>query len=70
MLRKEKFFNLDDVFNLENYNILPEQESSQFHYTDSKGPFVMNWHTTKQYQSGREPKNLRHQNVLKHQKRL
>ena len=59
MSRKGTFFNLDDVLNVENYNILPEQESSQFHYTDSKGPFAMNWHTTKEYQSGRAPKTLR-----------
>ena len=70
MSRKGTFFNLDDVLNVENYNILPEQESSQFHYTDSKGPFAMNWHTTKEYQSGRAPKTLRHENFLKNQTRL
>ena len=51
--RKQKFFNLDDVLNLENYDILPEQELSQFHCTDSKGQFTMIWNTKSQYQSGR-----------------
>ena len=61
--RKQKFFNLDDVLNEENYDVLPEQEPSQFHYTDSKRQFTMNWHTAKQYQSGRAPSR----NVLRHQ---
>ena len=61
--RKQKFFNLDDVLNLENYDILPEQESSQFHYTNSKGQFTMTWHASKQYQSGRAPSR----NVLRYQ---
>ena len=45
--RKQKFFNLYDVLNLEKY-VLLEQEPSQFHYTDSKGQFTMNWRTAKQ----------------------
>ena len=43
--RKQKFFNLDDVLYLENYDILPEQEPSQFHYTNTKGQFNMHCHT-------------------------
>ena len=55
--RKVMFFNLKNVLNLEN-NILQKQESSQFLYIDSKGLFAMNWHTAKQYQSGRAPKTF------------
>ena len=61
--RKQKFFNLDDVLCLENYDILPGQEPSQFHYTNTKGQFNMHCHTKKQYQSSRAPgpNFLRHQ---------
>ena len=61
--RKQKFFNLDDVLYLENYDILPEQEPSQFHYTNAKEQFNMHCHTKKQYQSSRAPcpNFLRHQ---------
>lgn len=61
--RKQRFFNLYDVLNLKIYGILPEQEPSQFHYTDLKGQFTMTWNTLKQYQSGRAPS----WNFLRHQ---
>ena len=61
--RKQKFKNLDDVLNLNNYDILPPQEPITFHYSDTKGQFVMDWTTTKQGTFvGRAP----NQNVIKH----
>ena len=58
-----KFKNLDDVLNLNNYDILPPQEPITFHYSDTKGQFVTDWTTTKQDTSvGRTPS----QNVIKH----
>ena len=61
--RKQKFKNLDDVLDLNNYDILPPQELISFHYSDAKGQFVMDWTTTKQVTSvGRAP----NQNVIKH----
>ena len=61
--RKQKFKNLDDVLDLNNYNVLPPQKLITFHYSDAKGQFVMDWTTTKQDTSvGRAP----NQNVIKH----
>ena len=61
--RKQKFKNLDDVLDLNNYDILPPQEPIIFNYADVKGQFVMDWTTTKQGTSvGRAP----NQNVVKH----
>ena len=60
---KQKFKNLDDVFDLNNYDILPPQEPITFHYSDAKGQFVMDSTTIKQVTSvGRAP----NQNVIKH----
>ena len=60
--RKQKFKNLNDVFDLCNYNTLPPQELITFH-SDAKGQSVMDWATTKQGTSvGRAP----NQNVIKH----
>ena len=61
--RKQKFKNLDDVLDLNNYDILPSQEPITFHYSDAKGQFVMDLSTTKQGTSvGRAP----NKNVKKH----
>ena len=61
--RKQNFKNLDDVFDLNNYDILPPQEPITFHYSDAKGQFVMDSTTIKQVTSvGRAP----NQNVIKH----
>ena len=46
--RKQKFKDLDDVLDLNNYDILPPQEPITFHYSDTIGQFVMDWTTTKQ----------------------
>ena len=35
--RKQKFKSLDDVLDLNNYDILPPQEPITFHYSDAKG---------------------------------
>ena len=61
--RKQKFKNLDDVLDLNNYNVLPPQKLITFHYSDAKGQFVMDWTTAKQGTSLRRAPN---QNVIKH----
>ena len=61
--RKQKFKNLDDVLDLNNYDILPPQKPNIFHYFDAKDQFVIDWTTTKQGTFvGRAP----NQNVIKH----
>ena len=61
--RKQKFKNLDDVLDLNYYNVLPPQKLITFHYSEAKGQFVMDWTTTKEDTSvGRAP----NQNVIKH----
>ena len=60
---KQKCKNLDNVLDLNNYDILPPQEPITFHYSDAKGQFVMDSTTIKQVTSvGRAP----NQNVIKH----
>ena len=61
--RKQKFKNLDDVLDLNNYDILLPQQPITFHYSDAKGQFVMDWTTAKQGTSLRRAPN---QNVIKH----
>ena len=54
---------VDEVFCLNNYNILPPQEPIVFHCSDEKGQFVIDWTTIKQGTSvGRAP----NQKVTKH----
>ena len=60
---KQKFKNLDDVLDLNNYDTLPPQEPITFHYSEAEGQFVMDWTTTKQSISvGTVP----NQNVIKY----
>ena len=60
---KQKCKNLDNVLDLNNYDILPPQEPITFHYSDAKGQFVMDSTTIKQVTSvGRAP----NQAVIKH----
>ena len=47
VLRKQKFLNIDEKAALDNFESLPPQEQSVFHYSDAKSTFVMNWHTDK-----------------------
>ena len=59
--RKQKFKNLDDVLDLNNYDILLPREPITFHYSDAKGQLAMDWTTTKKGSSvGRDP----NQNVI------
>ena len=43
--RKQKFLNIDEKIALDNFESLPPQEQSIFHYSDAKSTFVMNCHT-------------------------
>lgn len=45
--RKQKFSNMDEVLNLDNYTPLPQQEHARYRYSDKKGSFVVDWETTK-----------------------
>ena len=45
--RKQKFKNLDNVSDLNNYDILLPQEPITFHYSDATGQFVIDWATLK-----------------------
>lgn len=45
--RKQKFSNIDDVLNLDNYNLLRPQKHAKYHYSDKKGTFVIDWETTR-----------------------
>ena len=49
--RKQKFKNLDDVLDLNNYNFLPPQEPITVYYYNAKGQFVMDLTTSKKRSS-------------------
>ena len=59
--RKQKFKNLDDVLDLNNYDILLPREPITFHYSDAKGQLAMDWTTTKKGSSVGRDSN---QNVI------
>ena len=57
--RKQKFANLDEVTNLNNYEALPPQNDETFEYSNAKKTFVMTWGTINEFNprnAGRMPK--------------
>ena len=53
--RKQKFVNIEEITALDNFNRLPPQEQTVFHYSGAKRTFVMNWHTDKKKFSWKSP---------------
>ena len=61
--RKQKFSNLDDVLNLDNYDELPQQEYALFQYQNTSKTFTMQWETQK-HQRPRQYGRLPARNIL------